>query len=179
MSINAKPLPEAGRPASFQGAVGHFTLSAETDRKEAQVNDAVGLTVKVQGDGNARSIGEPLLPDLPDYRRFDPKVEEKSEIKGDRIEGTRSWTYVLVPLAAGEKAIPPVKFSYFAPAAAAYKELSGPPMTIKVSHGTGGASSAEAAGVRRDVVAVRRDIRYLKPGSALAAASDAFRRSPW
>ncbi|HZE89940.1 MAG TPA: BatD family protein [Verrucomicrobiae bacterium] len=166
MTVKVKPLPEAGRPDSFRGAVGKFSLTAATDRKEAQVNDAVGLTVKVEGDGNVRPIGEPVLPDLPDYRRYDPKVEEKSDIQADRVKGSRTWTYVLVPLSAGEKAIPPVRFSYFDPAAGAYREISAPPIPIKIARGSGAAAGAEPGGVRRDVVAVGRDIRYIKPESA-------------
>jgi hypothetical protein len=177
MLVKVKPLPDAGRPASFQGAVGHYTLSVDADRKEAQVNDALGLTVKVRGDGNTRTIGEPLLPDLPDYRRYDPKVEEKSEVKGDRIEGTRAWSYVLVPLAAGEKTIPPVRFSYFDPSAGAYRELAGAPLEIKIVRGTGPAPAVEGGGVRREVVAVARDIRYIKPASALASEGSGFRGS--
>jgi len=177
MIVKVKPLPDSGRPASFQGAVGHFSLSVDTDRKEAQVNDAVGLTVKVQGDGNTRTLGEPLLPDLPDYRRYDPKVEEKSEIKGDRVQGTRSWSYVLVPLAAGDRTIPPVRFSYFDPTAGAYRELAGAPLAIKIARGAGQAGAVEGSGVRREVVAVARDIRYIKPASALTALGSRFRGS--
>ncbi|MBI3447785.1 MAG: protein BatD [Acidobacteria bacterium] len=172
MIVKVKPLPEAGRPDSFRGAVGRFSLTAATDRKEAQVNDAVGLTVKVEGDGNVRPIGEPVLPDLPDYRRYDPKVEEKSDIQGDRVKGSRTWSYVLVPLSAGEKAIPAVRFSYFDPSAGAYKEISAPPIPIKIARGSGSSGGADPpGGVRRDVVAVGRDIRYIKPESAYEGGS--------
>jgi len=177
MVVKVKPLPESGRPASFQGAVGKFSLDVRADRKEAQVNDAVGLTVKVEGDGNLRTIGAPSLPDLQDYRRYDPKVEEKSELRGDRIEGTRTWSYVLVPLSAGDKTIPPVRFSYFDPSTGSYRELSGSPITVKVARGTGPAQDVETGGVRREVVAVGHDIRYIKPASALASAEGGFRGS--
>jgi hypothetical protein len=175
MTLKALPLPEAGRPASFQGAVGRFALKVQTDRSQAQVNDAVGLTVKVEGDGNLKAIGEPLLPDLPDYKRFDPKVEEEEKAAGDRIQGTRTWSYVLVPLAAGDKTIPPVRFAYFDPTAKAYHELAGPPLEVKVTRGTGAAASGEiGGGVRRDVVAVGRDIRYIKPSAAFVPSAGGF-----
>jgi hypothetical protein len=154
-------------------------MAVDTDRKEAQINDAIGLTVKVEGDGNLRTIGEPLLPDLPDYRRYDPKVEEKSELKGDQVVGSRAWSYVLVPLAAGDRTIPPVRFSYFDPSQGAYKELSGAPMTIRIARGSGAAQASESGGVRRDVVAVARDIKYIKPVAALVAGGSGFRGSAW
>ncbi len=177
LTLTVRPLPEAGRPASFQGAVGRFTLAVAADRSEAQVNDAIGLTVKVQGDGNVRTIGEPLLPDLPDYKRYEPKVEEERQVAGDRIRGTRSWAYVLVPLAAGDRTIPPVRFAYFDPAAGAYKEVTGGPLSVKV--GRGGTPQGEAtASVRREVVAVGRDIRFIKPASSLGARGG-LRGSAW
>ena len=178
LTLKVLPLPEAGKPASFQGAVGRFTLDVRTDRRDTQVNDAIALTVKVEGDGNLRALGEPVIPDLPDYRRYDPKVEDDRKIAEDRILGSRTWSYVLVPLAAGEKTIPPVRFAYFDPSAATYKELMGPPLTVKVARGAGALPGADAGGVRREVVAVRRDIRYIKPASDLRGGLR-IRHSGW
>jgi hypothetical protein len=177
--LNVKPLPEEGRPASFRGGVGRFTLSVEVDRTETRVNDAVGLTVKVEGDGNLRTVGEPVLPDLPDYRRFDPKIQEESSVVGDRIRGARSWSYVLVPLAPGDSTIPPVSFAYFDPAAGSYELLTGSPLALRVASASGGIAAGESGAVRRDVVAMRRDIRYIKPASTLGAGGDWIRNSPW
>jgi len=94
---------------------------------------------------------------------------------GDRVEGTRTWSYVLVPLAAGDRTIAPVRFAYFDPAARAYKELSGPPLRIRVSRGSAIAGGAEAGGVRREVVAMRRDIRFIKPAGRLGKGAERFR----
>ena len=175
LALKVLPLPEAGRPESFQGAVGSFRLSVSADRTEAQVNEAVGLKVEVEGDGNLKTLGDPVLPEIPDCRRFDPKVEEQKRAVGDRVEGTRTWSYVLVPLAAGDRTIAPVRFAYFDPAARAYKELSGPPLRIRVSRGSAIAGGAEAGGVRREVVAMRRDIRFIKPAGRLGKGAERFR----
>ena len=37
------------------------------------------------------------------------------------IAGSRTWEYVLLPLAPGEQAIPPISFSYFDPVAEEYR----------------------------------------------------------
>lgn len=178
-TLRVLPLPEENRPDAFSGGVGRFTMSVTADRVEARVNDAIGLTVAVEGDGNLRALGKPILPDLPDYRLYDPKVEEERRLEGDRIRGKRTWSYVLVPLAPGEKSIPPVHFAYFDPSARAYRELSNPPIDLSVS-GTAAAPLAGGAGAaRRDVVAMRRDIRYIKPASSLGTDLDGLRRSPW
>jgi hypothetical protein len=177
--LNVKPLPDAGRPASFRGGVGQFSMKVEMDRTDAMVNDAVGLSVKVEGDGNLRAVGEPVLPDLPDFRRYDPKVEEEQQVVGDRIKGARTWSYVMVPLTPGQSRIPPVRFSYFDPSTASYQELTGPAMSLKIASAPGGMPGAEGGAVRRDVVAMRRDIRYIKPASSLDSGGDWMRHSPW
>ena len=90
ITLHVRSLPSQGRPASFAGAVGRFTLDVGTDRQNARVNDALGLKVVVKGTGNIRTVGEPLLPPLPDYRKYDPKVDEKREIAGDRLGGSKT-----------------------------------------------------------------------------------------
>ncbi len=178
-TLRVLPLPEENRPDAFSGGVGRFTLSVTADRLEAQVNDAIGLTVEVEGDGNLSALGRPILPDLPDYRLYDPKVEEERRLEGDRIRGKRTWSYVLVPLAPGEKSIPPVRFAYFDPSARAYRELSNPPISLSVSGTAAGPLAGGAGAARRDVVAMRRDIRYIKPASSLGTGLDGLRKSPW
>lgn len=179
LSLMVLPLPSAGRPESFHGAVGSFKLSVVADRTEAQVNDAIGLTVKIEGDGNLRAAGDPVLPDLPDYKRFDPKVQDEKSSEGGRVTATRTWSYVLIPLAAGDRTIPPVRFAYFDPAAASYKELTGTPLTVKVSRAAGGTAVADGSSVRREVVAVGSDIRYIKPAQALGPGEAGLRHTGW
>ncbi|HXI03506.1 MAG TPA: BatD family protein, partial [Candidatus Saccharimonadales bacterium] len=177
-SLKVRALPEKGRPDSFQGAVGQFQMDVSADRTKASVNDAVGVTVAVSGDGNLRTVGAPVVADVPDYRRFDPKLSESRSAKGDRIEGTRKWSYVFVPLAPGDKPIPGIRFSYFDPETASYKELEGPRIDIDVARGQETAS-APASAVRREVVAMRQDIRYIKPAGALRVGVRPFYGSGW
>ena len=180
LKLKALPLPERGRPAAFNGAVGEFKLAVSADRQEAQVNEAVGLSVAVEGDGSLQSLGQPVLPELPEYRLFDPKVEDETSVVGDRIRGKRTWSYVLVPLSPGDRPIPPVRFAYFDPRAAQYRELSGSPILVSVKRGAGGSALAEGAGaVRRDVVAMRRDILYIKPAASLTESGGWLGGGPW
>ncbi|HZI95126.1 MAG TPA: BatD family protein [Patescibacteria group bacterium] len=178
ITVKVRALPESGRPASFSGAVGHYTLSVETDRREAKVNDAVGLKVIVKGAGNIRTVGEPLLPPLPDYKKYAPRVDEKKDLTQERLTGTKTWDYVLSPLAPGKQDIPPIKFSWFDPAKGAYVETASPAVPILVMRGEGGAAVAGAspAPSRREVTAFGRDIRYIKPDSNTTSGTP-FHRS--
>jgi len=178
ISIRVKPLPEKGRPESFNGAVGRYSLSVESDRRETRVSEALDLKVTVTGEGNIRVVGEPLLPPLPDYKKYEPHVEEQKKISGDRIEGSRSWDYVLTPLAPGQQDIPPIRFAYFDPERAAYVEVSGPAIPVRVQKGEESPAAAGVAqGGGREVTAFNRDIRYIKPPAALGASGAPYHRS--
>ena len=180
MTVRVKPLPEAGRPVSFSGAVGRFALSVQADRREAKVNDAVGLKVTVKGTGNIRTVAEPLMPPLPDYKKFAPRVEEKKDLTGDQLGGVKTWDYVLSPLAPGHQDIPPIRFAWFDPSRGAYQETSAEPIPVVVTRGEGPPSTAGGVPepTRREVTAFGKDILYIKPVSALAPSGRPFHRSP-
>jgi hypothetical protein len=180
ITIQVKPLPEAGRPASFTGAVGSYTLTTRADRTEARVNEAVGLQIRVEGKGNIKVVGEPLLPALPDYKRYEPKVEEKREVQEDRLLGTKTWDYVLTPLAAGPQDLPAIAFAYFDPSRGAYVEVTSKPLPVMVQRGADGGTTVAggtAPGARREVVAFGRDIRFIKGSSQLDRHGTPFHRS--
>ncbi|HKY32783.1 MAG TPA: BatD family protein [Candidatus Polarisedimenticolia bacterium] len=178
LTIRVKPLPAAGRPASFTGAVGRYSIAARVDRSEARVNEALGLHLEVKGSGNIRVVGEPVLPPLPDYKRYEPKVEEKREVAEDRLQGSKSWDYVLTPLAPGRQDLPPIRFAYFDPERSRYVETSTQPIEVAVLRGEGGPGSVAAGpAARREVVAFGRDVRFIKPASALSQPRTPFHRS--
>lgn len=177
-TLDVLPLPEEGRPEAFRGAVGRFSMDVTADRHEAGVNDAVGVKVEVSGDGNLRTLSPPVVGEDPDYRRFDPKVTESRSVEDDRIQGSRQWEYVFVPLAPGEKAIPPIRFAYFDPVVAKYREIESPKFVISVARGAAVAGGGQPGGARREVIAMREDIRYIKPSSDLGAGGRPFHRSP-
>lgn len=177
ITLHVKPLPVQGRPASFAGAVGRFSLTVDTDRQSAKVNDALGLKIVVKGTGNIRTVGEPLLPPLPDYKRYDPKVDEKREVVSDRLGGTKTWDYVLTPLAPGSQDIPAIRFAFFDPAKGTYVETTSQPLRVAVEKGDGTAVATGPVGARREVTAFGHDVRYIKPVSALSLRSTPFHRS--
>ncbi len=49
VKVQVKPLPAEGRPASFNGAVGQFTMSASLDKDQLSTDDALSLKVAING----------------------------------------------------------------------------------------------------------------------------------
>jgi hypothetical protein len=177
--LSAEPLPEAGKPASFSGAVGRYSVSASIDRPKVKVGEAVNLSVTVTGAGNLKAIGEPKLPALPDFRAYDTVTALNVEHKDDLVRGSKSFKTVLVPRVSGTLTIPPVSFSYFDPSKKAYMQASSLPLSVSVDPGDPGqapvgADYASREQTARSVTAVNEDIRYLKTRDALPLATRAL-----
>jgi oxygen tolerance protein BatD len=181
IAIHVLPLPAAGKPDGFSGAVGNFTLSVTADRKESQVNDAIGVKVKIAGEGNMNSVNSVPLADVSDFKQYAPKVSASTSIVSDRLRGEKAWDYVLIPLAPGAQTIPPVKFSFFDPKAAVYRTVASAPIPIQVARGPeGGAAGGVPLVAQSDVRQLRRDIHFIKQApDGLKDRSRPFYRSHW
>jgi len=157
ITVNVKPLPAAGRPLDYTGAVGQFSLKAEVDRKEVNTNDGITLKVSVSGTGNLNLIEKPAINFPPDFEVYEPKIIDNFSNKGG-TSGTRTYEYLIIPRASGNFVIDPIQFSYFNPLRHDYTVLSSEKFNLKVRKGSG--SSAEASN-QAEVKFLGNDIRYL------------------
>lgn len=177
LTLRVKRLPEAGRPADFGGAVGTFRLRSSIDRKETNVNDAVALKVIVEGEGLLRGVAAPRIEAPPDVKVFDPKTTESNATNAGKVVARKTWEWVLVPLTPGNLRLPPPSFSYFDPAAGAYRQLSGDPIEVAVLRG---GREAERGIARGEIHPTREDIAFIKPlRGTLASETVRFHRSPY
>jgi hypothetical protein len=145
--------------------VGKFSLQVSTDRKESRVNDAVGLTIRVEGRGNLDTLGNPELPETHDFKRYEPKVQESKKVQGETLRGSKTWQYIFIPLAPGEQEIPPVRFAYFDPDLKQYQVLKSDPIRLSVAKGDLAEMPAQPAPGRSEIPVLGSDIRYIKlPG---------------
>ena len=175
VTIRAEPLPEAGRPPGFTGAVGDYRLSAEITRDDAPLGDRVAvageplvLRVELEGSGNLRAAGNPALPDGPEVQRafrfFDPDTSAETGLRdegeGVTFGGRQIWEFPLVPEAGGVRNIGAVTLDVFNPRTGAYERLASDPLQIRIE-----GSTATAPGIDGPVAVERLadDIRYLKP----------------
>lgn len=165
VALDVKPLPEAGKPASFGGAVGTFKVTVAADRAEARVNDAVALKVVVEGEGSLQGVPAPHLDPPADLKVYDPKSDESTVVRAGRLVSRKSWEWVVVPLAPGAMTIPPVRFAYFDPKAGAYREIGADPIALTVRRG----EAPETPTARTEVRAQRREVGWIKTGGGSLA----------
>lgn len=157
VEIEVLPLPE-GRPASFSGLVGKLALTASVDRTRVETNEAVTLRVVVTGEGNLRGLAAPTIDFPGDFEVFPPEVSESIDRSGAKVRGTKTYDYVLLPRAPGERTIPPVEMSYFDGETARYATARTEPIVLDV---TGAPLGIAAPGGRVGVETLREDIRFI------------------
>ncbi|MFI5163002.1 MAG: BatD family protein [Sphingobacteriales bacterium] len=170
--IHVKRLPAAGKPDSFTGAVGSFSISGTIDKPKLKTNDALNYKVKITGSGNIKLL-KPLNTSFPaDFERYDPKITDSVTNNENGISGSRVYNYLLIPRHRGDFNIDPIKFTYFNPGANKYVTLTTKPFHIKVNQGTTESNVTAFSDANK---LPDNDIRYIKTGdSGLNKDGDLF-----
>lgn len=161
LKIRVDPLPE-GAPLSFKGAVGRFTMSTAVDKRTTKTNDPVSLKVTISGTGNVKLLEAPPLELPVDFEQYSPKVSENINRQQERISGSKTFEYLLIPRYPGQKTIKPVTFSFFDVNKKEYVTLTSPAIELTVEQGTAVAAPYIGGGTRADVQMLSQDIRFIK-----------------
>ncbi|MCA1741633.1 MAG: BatD family protein, partial [Bacteroidales bacterium] len=166
VTIRVRPLP-APRPADFHGAVGSFDLSSSLSATEAEVNDAITLTITLRGSGNLNLAGEPLINFPQGIEKYDPKITVKSS---GSASGSKTFEYLLIPRNIGSFDLPPVSYTVFDPQQEKYVTLRTGGYSVTVT-GTPGQAEATAPVYipGEDVRYIGQDIRFIRNGSGRLA----------
>ncbi|HID32750.1 MAG TPA: protein BatD [bacterium (Candidatus Stahlbacteria)] len=114
VTVIASPLPEP-RPDGFTGGVGRFRFEVSLDRTESRKSEPIILTCKITGCGNVKVIDAPRLPEIDGVQILKPEIKDRIERSKDRISGTRTFSFPIIPKRDGKIIIPPISFSYFLP----------------------------------------------------------------
>jgi hypothetical protein len=178
VEIEVRPLPAAGRPAEFGGFVGDVDVSTSLDRTTAETNEAVTFTVRVNGEGNIRTLPDPEIDFPGDFEVYPPETSEQVSRGETRVSGSKTYEYVLIPRAPGVRTIPSVRLSYFDPGAEAYRTEVTAPIEIEVTgeaiDGPGVVSRA-----RGEIATLREDIRFIHIETpSFRARDESLFRSP-
>ncbi|MXY96703.1 MAG: protein BatD, partial [Gemmatimonadetes bacterium] len=179
-TVRVLPLPDAGRPDGFRNAVGDFSLKAMVDQATTEVNQPVTLTIELTGEGNLKTVEDPELPPLGDFKEYRSGNRAEYASGGSRISGTKTWDHVLIPTVPGDHTIASLSFPYFDPDTDSYRVTTTDPVTITVLPASG--TQAAVVGMpRRSVVRqIREDIHYIKPDSVfLGDQGEVLFRSTW
>ncbi|MEC7770662.1 MAG: BatD family protein [Bacteroidota bacterium] len=134
-TINVKPLPEAGKPANFSGAVGDFDFAVTTSKTQLNASESLQAKVEVSGKGNLKlfQLPEPELPSSLEV--YDPEYEEDINTYSSGMQGKVANNYTIVPSFRGKYPIPSISFSYFNPSTGSYETINSEEINIEVIEG--------------------------------------------
>ncbi len=169
--VHAKPLPSAGKPPNFSGAVGRFKLGVELDKTALKAGESLALRVQVSGRGNLKlfDLPKPAVP--ADLERYEPKHSVSVKTTTGGLVGKVADDYVLVPRYRGTYTLPPVVFDYFDPVDRKYKTSTSKAYAVRVTQGEskdGDGQRPTASASKQEVKVLGADIRYIKPAGGLA-----------
>ena len=162
LTINVSPLP-SGKPVSYSGGVGDFSISSSINATELKENEAVTLKLVISGTGNMKLIKTPEVSFPADFEVYDPKIDNKFSLKVGGQSGNKVIEYLAIPRYGGTYTIPPVEFSYFDVKSGAYKTLSTPEYTLNVEKGSGSTGGSAPVGYvsKEELRLLGQDIRYI------------------
>ena len=157
--VEVRPTPKDA-PAGFTGAVGRFRIFAVVDTTTARMNEAVQLTVKIEGEGNIDALPAPSWPEFQGWRVVESPAISSSEVIDGKLVGSRTYESILVPETAGELTVPEVSYAYYDPDIEEYLQTTTSPMVVSVSQADGAPalppSSVGGTEDKRNVTGARR-----------------------
>lgn len=174
VSLTVLPLPEDGRPPSFSGAVGQFTMQVSAAPTDLRAGDPVTLRVIVNGSGNLADAGPPALVNGAGFKIYDPQVATPED------GALRVFEQVLIPNDTSATSVPPVRFSYFDPQARTYKTIESAPIALAVRPpeggqetrilGVGGEQRVTRERLGRDIVYIKDDLGAVRRSTRWSGA---------
>ena len=161
LTIEVSPLP-AGKPASYYGGVGEFSISSDISTQELKENEAVTVRLIISGTGNMKLLKTPEVLFPSDFEVYDPKVDNNFKLKTNGLSGNKAIEYLAIPRHAGDYEIPGVEFTYFDTKSKEYKTLTTPSYNLKVNRGSGSTTTVTTGYVNKeDLKLLGEDIRFI------------------
>ncbi|MCA9601174.1 MAG: BatD family protein, partial [Myxococcales bacterium] len=145
VKVEARAIP-ASAAAGGTVVTGDYRLNAAIDRSTLSVGDAATYTVTIEGTGNLRDVHLKLAPQ-PGLKVFDPEINDHLELQGDKVGGTRTFRWILVPEAPGEYLVTTEPLVVFDPASGAARTVEPDRATV---HVTGEARPSPSAPIAAD-----------------------------
>ncbi len=177
LDIQVQPLPNEGRPANFDGAVGNFVMSASASPVDVAVGDPVTVRVQISGRGALDGVRMPPL-ELGEAFKSYPATVTTEQPDPLSMTGLRKLEQVVQPQSADVKELPAFAFSFFDPDARTYRTLKHAATPLRVR----AAAAAQAPTVvmtttnAAPVAATATELLHIKPHLGLLAGVNTLRQ---
>lgn len=172
-TITVKPLPLEGKPDSFTGAVGEFTMDVNSNKTSLDANESLELNVKINGNGNLKLFDPPQVKLPSALEVYEPEREENVRTNASGMSGQISEKYIVVPQYKGNYPIRPISFSYFDPKTETYKTIASEEILINVANGPLSNEVTTTDEEGKQVVTLNKDqFKYIKLNADLQSIGE-------
>ena len=163
-TINVKPLPLAGKPDGFNGAVGDFLFDVSTNKTKLNANESMQMDVKISGKGNLKLFTTPKVKLPSSLEVYEPEHGENVTTGINGMQGSISDSYTIVPQFKGNYPIQPLSFSFFDPKTEKYRTITSKEFTIEVENGplTASGTQNNQKDHKQQVVLSQDNFKYIK-----------------
>jgi len=179
--LEVAPLPTTGRPASFGGGVGTFTMQISAAPREVAEGDPVTVTIKIRARGSLEQVTPPSFADTETLRTY--PIQQTSQGGADTADvQERVFEQVVIPGRAGTETLPGLELGYFDPDAAAYRTTRTAPIALRVTPRAADDPRPQVVGAAPQLLekeeTLGRDIVFIKdaPGHLAPIGSRLYRR---
>ena len=174
VAVQSLPLPAEGRPADFNGAIGHFTMTATAGPTNVAVGDPITLHIQISGRGALDSLTLPDQPAWENFKVYPPTSHvETSDPLG--LEGSKTFEEIVSPENTDVRQLPQFSVSFFDPDDGNYHTLIQPSVQLAV-RSAGMASvpaiaAAKTAGAQnpsspQDILPIKENLGTLVPATS-------------
>ena len=176
INVRVKPLPEA--PNGFNGAVGNFSVKAETDTREVRANEAITYRLTVSGTGNLMLIDAPQIPFPKVFEVYDPQINDHINRNTSGISGSRTFEWILIPRSQGDYTIPAFSFVFFDPNTGRYVTKRVEAIPVHINKGDP-KSMKNVTSNKSDVKLLNSDINYIHTSPSRLTPRVERDTAPW
>ena len=133
LEVIVLPLPDTVITEVPVTLVGDFSISSRIGDHSMTLEEAVTLTVTIQGTGNLHAPVALSIPEIPACRiiQAPPAYDLRKTPSG--ISGTQVHKMAIIPRAAGEYVVAPLALKFFSPKENTYQTIETTALKLKVA----------------------------------------------
>ena len=170
-TITVKPLPEAGKPEGFTGAVGNFDFKVTPTKTNLKNGESLDLVVSVSGKGNLKlfDLPKPVAPNA--LEMYDAVHKEQVNTGLSGMTGKIVDSYTIVPQYKGKYPIKPMQFSYFDLGSGTYKTITSEEILINVLDGPTASQAVDStSGGNKNKIEKLEQFKFIKLKTELVSS---------
>lgn len=147
LTLTVLPLPEAGKPADFSGAVGTFDFEVKAAPLDVAAGDPVTVTLTMRGTGSLENVTPPTIPAGDGLRVYPPQQQSAGAKPAAQANvQERTFEQVVIPERAGTMELPTLRFSWFDPTTGTYRTATHQPIPLRVAPRAAGSAPSHVVG---------------------------------